>query len=273
VEVYGNTISAGLNDYVVAVGGPIDREGSYSERWSIHDNVLNGPVLVTRGKHVTIRDNLDGINGTKKPCLEVWRTSSDVLYTHNNCRLTQLSTVSVGGVGIFGTTGEYPYDIRIVENKIQVDHPKGFGVRVDGAISVEVRGNTLIGGATSLQVGYAGVYLRATTTEVDFESATVIGNSITGFGQYGVAIFGNGAARMLNATIAGNNVFNPAPGGPLRTAVSLDDGTGALRAGTIYGNVTGCGLTAGVTGVPTGPGGVNNSFTFGTVAVTGSCPQ
>jgi hypothetical protein len=140
--------------------------------------------------------------------------------------------------------------VRITRNTLAaVGRAQAFGVRVDGALSVKILDNDLRGPGLAA-AGYAGVYLRATNPAEDFRSAIVRRNAISNWGDYGVSVQGNGAARLLAVNVV-DNVFDDTTG-TMTCAMSLDDGTGAARAVTLSGNAMHGGVTTAVVRYPVG---------------------
>jgi hypothetical protein len=104
-----------------------------------------------------------------------------------------------------------------------------------GAQTVEISNNVLRGPGRASR-GAAGIVLRATNPAVDFERAIASGNRIVNFGARGLAIMGNGAARLLAVEITGNTFDDNSAVPTMTEGISLDDGTGAARQISVIGN-------------------------------------
>lgn len=234
LTITGNTMDglAASTDYVLTVSGSTG--SSRSQGWTIEGNTINGATNIVWADNIAVRNNV-GVNPTLKPALTVYRTSNNITVHGNAWTLTQDTANALVGISVLGTgTGSAPTNVVIDENHLAVTgRAPAFGVKVAGAMSVSITDNDLIGPGT-YAAGYAGIYLRPTDTVDAFKSAVVQRNTIRNWGQYGVTIVGNGAARLLDVDISNNQFDDTA--GTMSRAVSLDDGTGAAKQIALVGN-------------------------------------
>ncbi len=236
ISITGSTLDgAGVsNDYVLTCSGT--GSASRGSGWNVVGNTLNGGVFVVWTDHVVIASNV-GVNPTTKACFTAYRASSDVTIEGNTCQMTQTTVNSLAGVLISGTgAGNMPDRIIVAHNNIKMDYPQSFGVRAEGARSVEIVGNVLRGGGRASATFYAGIHVRATIEAEDFRSAVLQGNIISNFGARGIGISGNGAARLLALDVSGNTFDDDQATPSMLTGISLDDGTGAAKEITMIGN-------------------------------------
>ncbi len=216
--------------------------------WNVHDNTINGGVFVVFADRVVIAGNT-GANPTPRPFITVERSSSDVEIRGNKLKQTQDKVASLSGVLVIGTAASGPEGVVVADNDIEVTYERSFGVRAVGAISVEIVHNVLRGAGRAAP-GYAGIYLRATKLDREFRSAIVRGNTIRNFGDRGVSVVGNGAAKLLSLDITGNTFDDDAAVPAMTTGISLDDGTGAVQAVQLDGNKYTGGVRAPVINYP-----------------------
>ena len=154
-------------------------------------------------------------------------------------------------------TGHLPERVTIANNTVIVAHPTAWAIRVQGAISVLINGNTLRGPGLPSTYG-AGIYLRATMLDNSFRSAIVTNNSISNFGHYGILVAGNvtsaGSASLLSLVIS-ENVFDDDSSTPtMTTGIKLDDGSSIAKKVTLIGNTFIGGIVNQVTNFPSGSG-------------------
>jgi Pectate lyase superfamily protein len=251
VAITGCTIDgAGVsNDYALTVSGSGSSSRSYG--WSVVGNTINGGIFIVWTDGVLVSAN-KGINPTTKASVTVYRKSTNVSIVGNDFRLTQTSVISLGGISIIGTgVGDTPERVVVSDNSIKLDYASSFGVLAQGAISVAIVHNHLRGAGTSAAT-YGGVYLRATSAIEDFRSAIVSGNTISDFGQFGVQVHGNGAARLLSLDISGNLFDDDSTTPSMTTGIRLDDGTGAAKQISLVGNQCLGGVATPVANYPVG---------------------
>jgi Right handed beta helix region len=253
VRILGCTIDAqGVsNDYAVTVSG--HATSIQSSGWSILDNTIVGGIFVVWSNRVHISGNTQ-VNPTTKPCVDVYRSSADVSITGNSCLMTQQTTNSVSGIQVIGTgVGSAPARVLIARNSIETRFPASFGVRAEGATSVDIVDNVLRGaGRAAAQTFYAGVYVRATIEDQDFRTAVVRGNRISNFAGRGVSIAGNGSAALLWLDVSNNVMFDDASPPVMTAGAWLDDGTGAAKQIVLTGNSCSGGVSTCVTHIPSG---------------------
>jgi hypothetical protein len=137
----------------------------------------------------------------------------------------------------------------VANNDIELTNEQSFGVRAEGAKDVTIVDNVLRGAGRAAP-GYAGIALRATIPSEDFRSAVVHGNTVRNFGDRGVSIAGNGAARLRSLEISDNTFDNDSGAPAMKTAISLDDNNGAAEDVVVRGNHCLHGVTAQVINVP-----------------------
>jgi putative cofactor-binding repeat protein len=220
------------NDYALTVSGTPTQNG---HGWNVVGNTINGAIAIVWAEHVMIAGNV-GVNPTIRSSVFVYRRSNDIAIMGNRIEQTQTQVRSLAGVMLGGTgTGSAPARILIAGNDIKLGYEQSFGVRADGAISVQIVGNTFRGAGRPADP-YAGIYLRATNEAEDFKSAVISGNTIRDFGGRGVSIHGNGAAKILSVDIEDNTFEDDSSVPSMKTAISLDDGTGAARQVSIKRN-------------------------------------
>jgi hypothetical protein len=216
--------------------------------WSVVGNTINGGVFIVWAERVVIADNV-GVNPTTKPFITVNRSSSDVTIRGNKLKQTQHAVPSLSAVYIGGTIGSGPDGVLVTGNDIEITDERSYGVRVAGAISVEIVDNVLRGAGRAAP-GYAGIYVRATVIDRDMRSVIVRGNTIRNFGDRGVSIAGNGAAKLLRLDITNNTFDDDSPVPAMTTGISLDDRTGAVQTYQVEGNKYLGGVTAPVINYP-----------------------
>lgn len=263
VEVTDNDLAPGRGDYTVAISG--SDSDAPSRRWNVHHNRLEGATFVVWAQEVVLADNV-GTNAVGSACIEISR-SAEVTIERVRCRMTQTAEDGLSAVFASGTMGSGPR-VTVRDSFFQVDHGPAWGVRLDGVVSALVDNNELIGPGI-VSAGYAGVRARATVVGRDVEMIEVTRNRIRDWGMYGISFVGTTGtqAKIAAARVAGNRIGNTRAGGPIRFAISLDDGTGVLRAAAVSSNVRGCGVTTQITGVPAGL-----TIAASPLAVSEGCP-
>jgi hypothetical protein len=237
-------------DYVLTCSGTSSQ--SRGRGWRVVGNTINGAIFSVWADDVVIANNT-GVNPTPKSSVTINRASTSVEIVGNKLRMTQTQVPALAAVLIQGTAGSAPSRVVVAGNQIQVDYERSFGIRADGALDVEITRNDLRGSGRRAP-GFAGIRLRATVAKRDFERVVIADNSITDFGERGVAIAGNGAARLLSVDIRGNTFAATARDPSMTTAISLDDGSGAVRDVSIADNQLGCGVSNDVVDLPAGAG-------------------
>lgn len=185
--------------------------------WEIRGNVINGGIFVVWADDVTIAGNR-GRNPTDKPCVKIQRSSARARVLGNDL----VAERSVAAIDIEGTGGSGPEDARIVGNRLTTRNVAGFGVRAAGAVSVTVAGNDIRGPGPL--VGSAGVYVRATVEDRDFERATIVDNDVSNF-SVGVLTAGNGAARLVALEVR-RNLFTTVPTAMREGIAAIGDNIG-----------------------------------------------
>lgn len=235
----------GGNDFALAISGTSSTPGG---SWYVCDCRIVGGVNVVWARDVVIA-GCSISNPTTKPCVNVYRSSARVSLVRNALAQLQTGLANIPAVMVQGTgTGSAPSDIEIRGNAIAVANPHGFGVRAEGCIDVSIVGNTL-DGANLAAAGGAGIYLRATNAAEEFRRAVLRGNTIRGFGERGIDVRGNGAARLLAAELRDNAFDNLATPAAMTKGIVLDDGTSALRRADLGGNQYLTGIATPLSGV------------------------
>jgi hypothetical protein len=249
IEVRGCILDAlGGTGYVLTCSGSSSL--FHGRDWYVHHNVINGPIFVVWCENVDIMDN-HGVHAVNRPWVEFNRSSRNGRVWRNNVTLTQLGTDGVAGIRCTGTTGQGPSLVDVAFNRVKIDHAQGYGFRAGGAINVTCRSNVLIG-AGAVGAGRAGVYLRTTVGDRDFIVAVIDDNLIQNFGEFGISVAGNVSAKLLYLEALRNNIENTGGATAMTTGISLDDGTGALQAGLVAGNISGAGVVTPIANVPVG---------------------
>jgi polygalacturonase len=229
---------AGLsNDYALTVSGA---GTSISVGWNVINNTINGGIFVVWAKNVLVLGN-HGDNPTTKASFTVYRTSSDVVVLQNQFVQSRKTDKTPSGIAVLGTSTSGPEKVFIIANDVRVSGEQTVGIRLEGAVSVDVVGNTIVGAQSPNVVGVA---LRATSLVQDFRRANISGNTIRNFAARGVNVGGNGAAKLLSLTIANNRFDNDGH------EISLDDGSGAAQKIDCTGNQTMNGQAVPVTNIP-----------------------
>ncbi len=214
-------------DYMVTVGGigPAQR----SRRWEIFDNQFAGGILVAWAEDVEIYRNKSN-NTSVRPCVAVQRTCRNIRIAQNDFVMTQTTDPATGVIAVTGTAEGGPERVIVEDNHLTaLGHPHSFGVRCEGAVSVQVMNNCIDGPGMSVastpdshgSMGGAGVYARATSPDRKFASMLILNNRIRDFGSFGVSIMGNGTAEMTRLDVIGN-VFDDGIAGTMTIGISLD---------------------------------------------------
>jgi hypothetical protein len=237
--------------YVLTISG--SSAAVRSKNWLVEHNVINGGVLVVWGQDVTIRRNA-GVNPTRFSSVRVYRASEGVNVEENDFTATQATAAAVGVISVAGTAGGPPRHTRIARNTLRATGAvAGGGIRAEGAASLEILDNDLVGpGFATPSSNAAGIYLRATITDpaLGWDWAIVQRNRLSGWGATGFVVEGNGAARLELLSVTDNTFADRA--GTMTAALSLDDGTGCARDVRQAGNLALGGVTMLVRAPPSG---------------------
>jgi hypothetical protein len=217
-------------DYVLTCSG--SNAGVNGHDWNVVNNTINGPVFVVSADRVVIADNT-GSNSTPKSFITVNRSSSDVTIRGNKLKQLQHEAPSQAGVYVVGTAGSGPERVVVTGNDIEIAYERSFGVRVSGAISVEITNNVLHGAGRAAP-GYSGVHLRATTVDRDFRSAVLRGNTIRNFGERGVTVGGNRTAKLLSLEISDNTFDDDSKVPTMTSGIAIDTTMGTVQK--VHGN-------------------------------------
>lgn len=227
IRIVNNVADCGSgNDYSIAMGGPSNTE--LTRYWTVRGNTVTGSIYCVWAADVDISYNTI-VNPTTKSGVEVYRHCERVKVQHNNIRVTNASQVSLACVYVQGAgTGDGPVDVLVQDNWGSVVRADQFGARVEASISVTLRKNEFTGAASSSALN-AGIYIRATNAAEDFEECVVEYNTVRNFGQYGISLQGNGAARLDRFVVNFNTVEDTSAVPTITTAIRLDDGLDVAR--------------------------------------------
>jgi len=241
VTIADAVIDCGLSaQFALTVSG--SSATARSTGWRVTGCTITGGINVVWADDVAIVANTITLPGALP--VRVYRTSSrvtiarNVIIQANAAQGSYPSAIYAVGTG----TGQAPDDVLIAGNTIACAAPSALGVRLEGLLTAAVVGNIITGGGSAYSGG-AGVYGRATNLNTPFALMTVVGNTITGFGQRGVSIQGIGAAQMTMLRAVGNTIGDA--GTVQSIGMSLDDGTHALQASELMGNTYGAGVATG----------------------------
>lgn len=236
------------NDFALTISGA--SQFARSSGWNVDDCTITGGINVVWADDIAIR-NCRGVNPTSKASCTVYRSCHGVTIEDNDWTMTQTGVNSLGVVTVTGTgTMSAPARVLVRRNRLRsVGKAQAFGVRVDGALSIEISDNDIIGPGIAA-AGYGGVYLRATNPLEEFRYAALRRNRISNWGDGGVIVTGNGAAVLRLLDIS-DNIFDDA-GGTMIKALYLNDGTGAARDVRQRGNLALGGCATLVGRVPAG---------------------
>lgn len=176
------------NDYALTMSGS---STANSTGWTVTHNTINGGVFAVWLDNSEIANNRV-TNATTKPCITVYRQSSNIQVAGNVCTQTQTAVDSLAGVLVQGTgPGGMPSNITVSGNTVNVSgRAASFGVRAEGVVSVTISKNILNGPGESAP-GHAGVYVRSTIVGSDLVSAIVDQNTISNFSDAALRLAGN----------------------------------------------------------------------------------
>jgi len=250
-----NTIThAGATDHLFTISGKSPANGDRSSGWNVYDNRIDGGTHLGWVDDIYFHDNV--CVSDSRPCVSVYRTNNRIQIEHNQLTFTRTvappTDLDAGAVVLSGSAEGGPSRVLVKSNRISVpagSWSRAFGVRMQGIVSAFIDDNDITGPGEPEPYSSA-IWVRATDVDRDIESVIVRGNRIRDFGAYGVSVNGNGAALLRRLVITGNLFDDSA--GSMRTAVSLDDGSGALVSVRMADNdiAGGCGVP--VAHVPVG---------------------
>ena len=242
-EIDNNHLIAGSNDYQMTCSGYIDiiDDPNRSQGWHIHDNVIEGSLLMIRCQEILVERNTFN-NATTKSGIEISRGCHKIRVRDNVVSMTQTSTSNVSGILVVGTSevDAGASEVLLQGNTVTLAHASAHGIEVNSAISVEVIDNVLTGQGGSA-AGFAGVRMRPAIEPRVFKRGVIDGNTITNFGQYGVQFTGNLTSKLLYARVTRNLFVNTA--GPMTTAISCGDSVKPVQRLEIGDNILGTGVT------------------------------
>ncbi len=216
------TVSTGNESAISAAGSGAAWR---SARWLIANNVINGSTQIAWATDVRFVGNVVR-NPTNKSGVVVYRSCDRILIANNDIALTG---VSIQVISVLGTgTGQVPDHVQIIDNLLSTGASHSHGVVVSNSRNTEIARNTM-SGAGAITAGVAGIYARPTITTEDMQTLVVRGNTVSNFGQYGLAIAGlvGTTAKIVKLEITGNTWGDTA--GCQLAALRLDDGSGAAH--------------------------------------------
>lgn len=222
------------NDYVLTMTGMGAGE-LLSRGWSVTDCEINGPAGMVWIEDVVFARNR-GVNPTTKPSLHIYRTTDRILV--HDCMLTATgrngydagAVIYVVGTGL----GQAPGRVAIFRNLLTTLQP-AYGITAVCARDVEIVDNAITGAGIA-RLDEAGIFVRATRTDVPVERLSIMRNTVRNFGAYGVLLGGNGAARILETSIVGNAFSDTSLVPTMLQALRLGDDTDTARLVTQYDN-------------------------------------
>lgn len=239
-------VSGDSRDYALTISG--SGADAVSEEWTVEKCAIAGAVLARWASGMRFTDNAI-TNSTLKPGITVDRNSNDVLiYGNSICNVQEVNDQVDGNSVIYvvGTSaGNRPGKVCIIANLLQsIGRSDVYGIRCSGARSVQIEDNVIHGSGLSGSGNGAGIFLRATMTDTEFESAVIQRNGISECSGYGIRVAGNGAARLGRLTIVDNEFFSAIPRpGIMLAGMHLNDGTGCVTNAFLAGNTAdGCDL-------------------------------
>lgn len=236
VTVAFNTIDGtGSNDYAFTISG--NASTSRSTGWTIANNTIVGGIEFVWVDTMLFTANIE-TNSTTKPCLTVYRTTYDVSVINNHFTDTQTSTPNSAVIYIAGTgIGQSSTRFKGQWNTLTVTgNAATFGYRVEGAVSVDLSDETIVGPGVAAASNSA-VYFRATVTDDTgmFQSARLVHSTLRNFGSYGVTVNGNSTAKLGMLELAYNTCDDTS--GTMKTCLSLDsDRSHAAKDIRVVGN-------------------------------------
>lgn len=226
--------------YAITMSGVGADPSVHNYKWTVTDNVVNGPVAIVWVDDVLYARNL-GTNGSLVPSVFIYRQTQRVRVEDNVLTATGTATLATSDgislISVLGTNSDQsPRDIVIRGNTLTTVHPQ-FGIAVVSATDATIESNVLVGSSEGVGIhssGVAGILVRPIRVDNPTKSIVISRNSISGFGSYGVMFAGNGGAQILKAEIT-NNVFS---GVSQLFSLSLDDGLHEAVDVTQAGNTT-----------------------------------
>jgi hypothetical protein len=224
----GNKFVGAENDYALTISGASPT--ALSSEWLVENNTIDGGIAVVWASGIILRGN-KGNNVSRMPSLTLYRTTKKCIVEGNNFMSSNLVTnsaiVMVTGTG----TGSGSSEALIIDNELGYNGPLGtvFGIRAEGAVSLEICHNSIRGPAVAAR-GYAGIYLRATNQDEDWELASVSNNTISDWGDLGLRVDGNGTAKMRKLTIESNVWGNDITPASMVSAMQLNESNNPTNA-------------------------------------------
>lgn len=208
------------DDYVLTMTG--HTATTRSRGWTVTHNIVSGPALAVYMDDLVYAYNT-GVNPTTKPSLVIYRACDRILAHANKLNATGRGAFdAAAAVWIVGTgLGQSPGGVILSRNEIRT--ASGNGISAVCCRDLAVRGNTIIGGGTPAAWS-TGLWVRTTRDDEPVRAVEVRGNRIENFGDCGVMVGGNGAARILLLDISDNVFADASDVASMTAALCLDSG-------------------------------------------------
>jgi hypothetical protein len=219
------------NDFVLTMtGSAADKR---STGWTVTNNVVNGPALAVWITDVVYANNT-GTNPTSKPSIYIYRSCDRILVHGNVLHTTGLGTFDAGGmIYVVGTNpGQSPGGVVIGKNTLTTEK-SAYGITVICTRDATIFDNTISGSGVK-KPGEAGIFVRTTRVEEPIEKIVIERNRISGFGDHGIMLGGNGAALIREVRIDWNTFSDP--DGLMTSAMNLNDGCNEAVDVSMVGN-------------------------------------
>ena len=247
VSIIGCTLDVGVgNGSAISAAG--SGAGWRSKGWLIANNVITGAVQIAWATDVVFVGNTVR-NPTNHSGVSVYRSCDHILIANNDIALTG---VSIQVISVLGTgTGQVPDHVQIIDNLLSTGMSHSHGIVVSNSRNTEISRNVMTG-AGAVTAGVAGIYARPTITTEGMQTLIVRGNTVSNFGQYGLAIAGltGTSAKISKLEIVGNTWGDTV--GTQLAALRLDDGSGAARDVRVSENVLSGGCVTEIARAPAG---------------------
>ena len=226
VTVVNNVMQASPNNSAMTA---TDIPGNPGGGWAITRNTITGGILIVSTHFINITDNT--ITASDVPPVIIKNAASDIMVFNNTINETGTGSF-LSGVFLEGTDpADMPSRVSVVQNRISVAAPDGYGVRANGALDMTVAGNTITGTTATGKVSH-GVGFRVTIGPQPALRCIVTDNTISGV-SVGVGLGGNPAAtpnpRLGELDVVRNSI-SAAHG------VQLDSENGVPDSLYVHGN-------------------------------------
>ncbi len=209
------------NDYAITCSGDGEKDNNRSRGWTLTGNIIKGSVRLVWCDDVCITGNVID-NCTTKPCVDIYRTTNNIVVTGNRLKYSQTidSSTKLAAVSVIGKkegeNPDVPSSIVVADNNIEVVNIGPYGIRAEGTESVTISGNQVNGGP---------IGIRATTNSTVFRSAIVSGNKISNTRQ-DAAIFCSGdtvgsGGKFLAVDISHNTIIDEGSSTPIKYGIDF----------------------------------------------------